>query len=136
MLLLKDKNASMLIAIFLLFSCQSNDGSKTKSDSNQSTLIGKKLIDRSSETPTDSALYKNSELPIMDRVRDLMTYMTIEDKEKLLERCREAIMFNKSYFVNEMARIPFLIYFNEQAKLLRPDLFQKYKIVNLYAYMI
>ena len=80
MLLLKDKNASMLIAIFLLFSCQSNDGSKTKSDSNQSTLIGKKLIDRSSETPTDSALYKNSELPIMDRVRDLMTYMTIEEK--------------------------------------------------------
>ena len=80
MLLLKDKNASMLIAIFLLFSCQSNDGSKTKSDSNQSTLIGEKLIDRSSETPTDSALYKNSELPIMDRVRDLMTYMTIEEK--------------------------------------------------------
>ncbi|MAM64623.1 MAG: beta-glucosidase [Candidatus Marinimicrobia bacterium] len=70
----------MLIAIFLLFSCQSNDGSKTKSDSNQSTLIGEKLIDRSSETPTDSALYKNSELPIMDRVRDLMTYMTIEEK--------------------------------------------------------
>ena len=27
-----------------------------------------------------------------------------KDKEKLLEHCREAIMFNKSYFVNEMAR--------------------------------
>ena len=34
---------------------------------------------------------------------------------------------DSSRFVNEMARIPFLIYFNEQAKLLRPDLFQKYK---------
>lgn len=80
MLLLKNKNASILIAILLSFSCQSNDGSKTKSDGKQSTLIGEKLIDRSSETPTDSALYKNSELPIMDRVRDLMTYMTIEEK--------------------------------------------------------
>jgi len=79
-LLLKNKNASILIAILLSFSCQSNDGSKTKSDGKQSTLIGEKLIDRSSETPTDSALYKNSELPIMDRVRDLMTYMTIEEK--------------------------------------------------------
>ena len=80
MLLLKNKNASILIAILLSFSCQSNDGSKTKSDGKQSTLIGEKLIDRSSETPTDSALYKNSGLPIIDRVRDLMTYMTIEEK--------------------------------------------------------
>jgi len=79
-LLLKDKNASILIAIFLLFSCQSNDGSKTKSDTKHSTLVGGKLIDRSSETPTDSALYKNSELPIIDRVRDLMSYMTLEEK--------------------------------------------------------
>jgi beta-glucosidase len=79
-LLLKNKNASILIAILLSFSCQSNDGSKTKSDGKQSTLIGEKLIDRSSETPTDSALYKNSGLPIIDRVRDLMTYMTIEEK--------------------------------------------------------
>jgi len=68
------------MTVFILFSCQSNDGSKTSSDTKHSTLVSGKLIDRSSETPTDSALYKNSELPIMDRVRDLMSYMTIEEK--------------------------------------------------------
>ena len=68
------------MTVFILFSCQSNDGSKTSSDTKHSTLVSGKLIDRSSETPTDSSLYKNSELPIMDRVRDLMSYMTIEEK--------------------------------------------------------
>jgi len=68
------------MTIFILFSCHSNNGSKTKSDTKHSTLVGGKLIDRSSETPTDSALYKNSELPIIDRVRDLMSYMTLEEK--------------------------------------------------------
>ncbi len=68
------------MTVFILFSCQSNDGSKTSSDTKHSILVSGKLIDRSSETPTDSALYKNSELPIMDRVRDLMSYMTIEEK--------------------------------------------------------
>ena len=68
------------MTVFILFSCQSNNGSKTSSDTKHSTLVSGKLIDRSSETPTDSALYKNSELPIMDRVRDLMSYMTIEEK--------------------------------------------------------
>ena len=80
MLLLKRKNFFILMTVFILFSCQSNDGSKTSSDTKHSTLVSGKLIDRSSETPTDSALYKNSELPIMDRVRDLMSYMTIEEK--------------------------------------------------------
>jgi beta-glucosidase len=79
-LLLKRKNFFILMTVFILFSCQSNDGSKTSSDTKHSTLVSGKLIDRSSETPTDSALYKNSELPIMDRVRDLMSYMTIEEK--------------------------------------------------------
>ncbi len=68
------------MTVFILFSCQSNNGSKTSSDTKHSTLVSGKLIDRSSETPTDSSLYKNSELPIMDRVRDLMSYMTIEEK--------------------------------------------------------
>ena len=80
MLLLKKKNAFILITIFFLFSCQSNNGSKTNSDTKQPSLVGEGLIDRSSETPTDSALYKNSELPIIDRVRDLMSYMTLEEK--------------------------------------------------------
>ena len=80
MLLLKRKNFFILMTVFILFSCQSNDGSKTSSDTKHSTLVSGKLIDRSSETPTDSSLYKNSELPIMDRVRDLMSYMTIEEK--------------------------------------------------------
>ena len=38
---------------------------------------------------------------------------------------------DSSRFINEMARIPFLIYFNEKAKNLRPDLFQKYKNISL-----
>mgnify|MGYP003306549290 FL=1 len=68
------------MVVLILFSCQSDDASKTKADDNQSTLINEKLIDRSSETPTDSSLYKNPKLPIMDRVRDLMSYMTLEEK--------------------------------------------------------
>ena len=63
----------------LLFSCQSNDGSKTKDNDNKSMLIKEKLVDRSLETPSDSALYKNPDLPVMDRVRDLMSYMTNEE---------------------------------------------------------
>ena len=79
MLVLK-KNTFIIITILFLFSCQSNNSSKTNTDTKQSSLVGEGLIDRSSEMPTDSALYKNSELPIMDRVRDLMGYMTIEEK--------------------------------------------------------
>ena len=63
------------MVVFLLFSCQSNDGSKTKVNDGESNLI-----DRSLETPSDSSLYKNPALPIMDRVHDLMSYMTIEEK--------------------------------------------------------
>ena len=73
-------NTLILMVVLILFSCQSDDASKTKADDNQSTLINEKLIDRSAETPTDSSLYKNPELPIMDRVRDLMSYMTLEEK--------------------------------------------------------
>ena len=73
-------NTLILMVVLILFSCQSDDASKKKADDNQSTLINEKLIDRSAETPTDSSLYKNPELPIMDRVRDLMSYMTLEEK--------------------------------------------------------
>ena len=79
MFLPKIKYALILITIFLLFSCQSNNAND-KSDNTNSGLIKEKLVDRSSEMPTDSALYKNPELPVMDRVRDLMSYMTIEEK--------------------------------------------------------
>ena len=73
-------NTLILIVMIILFSCQSNDTSKTKSNDNHSTIINEKLIDRSLETPGDSALYKNPDLPAMDRVRDLMSYMTMEEK--------------------------------------------------------
>ena len=75
-----NKNILSLIAKLLLFSCQSNDGSKTKDGDNKSMLIKENLVDRSQETPSDSALYKNPELPVIDRVRDLMSYMTMEEK--------------------------------------------------------
>ena len=75
-----NKNILALMTALLLFSCQSNDGSKTKDNDNKSMLIKEKLVDRSQETPSDSALYKNPDLPVMDRVRDLMSYMTMEEK--------------------------------------------------------
>ena len=74
-----NKNILVLMIALLLFSCQSNDGSKAKAD-DKSMLIKEKLVDRSLETPSDSALYKKSDLPVMDRVRDLMSYMTMEEK--------------------------------------------------------
>ena len=75
-----NKNILVLMTALLLFSCQSNDGSKTKDNDNKSMLIKEKLVDRSLETPSDSALYKNPDLPVMDRVRDLISYMTMEEK--------------------------------------------------------
>ena len=30
--------------------------------------------------PTDSSIYKNPGLPVMDRVLDLLSYMTLEEK--------------------------------------------------------
>ena len=75
-----NKNILLVMTMLLLFSCHSNDGSKTKADDNKSMLIKEELVDRSLETPTDSALYKNPGLPVMDRVRDLMSYMTMEEK--------------------------------------------------------
>ena len=80
MLLYMKNNTLIVMVVLILFSCQSDDASKTNADDNQSTLINEKLIDRSSETPTDSSLYKTPKLPIMDRVRDLMSYMTLEEK--------------------------------------------------------
>lgn len=38
---------------------------------------------------------------------------------------------DSSKFINEMARIPFLMYFNESAKNLRPELFKRYKKISL-----
>ena len=32
-----------------------------------------------------------------------------------------------SKFISEMARVPFFMYFNEKAKSLRPDLYDKFK---------
>ena len=37
-------------------------------------------MDRSTQLPTDSSLYKNPGLPVMDRVIDLLSYMTLEEK--------------------------------------------------------
>ena len=77
--LLNNKSSFILLAVFLFVSCQSNNGSKTQANDPQLTIIKEKLVDRSLEEPTDSALYKNPNLPVMDRVLDLMSYMTIEE---------------------------------------------------------
>ena len=83
MLLTKNKT-SLLIVIFLVFAgCQSKKSSQAKNEKIkglQAILTGEQLVDRSTQTPTDSSLYKNPELPVIDRVRDLLSYMTLEEK--------------------------------------------------------
>ena len=79
----KDK-ISLLILIFLVFDgCQSKKGLKVieKNKKNMgSVLIKDQLVDTTTKVPTDNSLYKNPELPVMDRVRDLLSYMTLEEK--------------------------------------------------------
>jgi len=83
MFLTKDK-ISLLIIIFLVFAgCQSKKSSQTTDENKkdvQGILTGEKLVDRSTQVPTDSSLYKNHNLPAMDRVRNLLSYMTLEEK--------------------------------------------------------
>ena len=82
MFLTKDK-ISLLIVILLFAGCQSKKSyqatDKNKKDL-ESVLIKEQLVDRSTQVPTDSSLYKNPGLPVMDRVRDLLSYMTLEEK--------------------------------------------------------
>ena len=82
MFLTKDK-ITLLIVILLFAGCQSKKSYQT-TDKNkkdlESVLIKEQLMDRSTQVPTDSSLYKNPGLPVMDRVRDLLSYMTVEEK--------------------------------------------------------
>ena len=79
----KDK-ISLLIVLFLVFAgCQSKKSSAATDDNKnpqESVLIREQLVDRSTQVPTDSSLYKNPELPVIERVRDLLSYMTLEEK--------------------------------------------------------
>ena len=79
----KDK-ISLLILFFLVFvGCQSKKSSAATDDNKnpqESVLIQEQFVDRSTQVPTDSSLYKNPELPVMERVRDLLSYMTLEEK--------------------------------------------------------
>ncbi len=82
MFLTKEKFA--LLTVILLFTgCQSKKTYK-KTDNNkkdlESVLIKEKVADRSTQVPTDSSIYKNPGLPVMDRVLDLLSYMTLEEK--------------------------------------------------------
>jgi len=73
MFLTKDK-ISLLIVILLFAGCQSKKSYQAKDKNKkdlESVLIKEQLVDRSTQVPTDSSLYKNSGLPVMDRVRDL-----------------------------------------------------------------
>ena len=80
------KNKSLLLIVILLFAgCQSKKSSQAQAiDKNkkelESVLIKEQLVDRSTQVPTDSSLYKNSDLPVMDRVQDLLSYMTLKEK--------------------------------------------------------
>ena len=82
MFLPKDK-VSLLIVILLFAGCQSKKPYQATDKNKQDlepVIIKEQLVDRSTQVPTDSSLYKNPGLPVMDRVRDLLSYMTVEEK--------------------------------------------------------
>ena len=82
MFLTKDK-ISLLIVILLFAGCQSKKPYQATDKNKQDlepVIIKEQLVDRSTQVPTDSSLYKNPGLPVMDRVRDLLSYMTVEEK--------------------------------------------------------
>ena len=76
MFLTKDK-ISLLIVILLFAGCQSKKSyqatDKNKKDL-ESVLIKEQLVDRSTQVPTDSSLYKNPGLPVMDRPGSVELY--------------------------------------------------------------
>ena len=82
MFLTKEK-ISLLIVILLFTGCQSKKAYK-KTDKNnkhlESVLIKEPVADKSTQVPTDSSIYKIPGLPVMDRVLDLLSYMTLEEK--------------------------------------------------------
>ena len=82
-MLLPKNQISLLIVILLFAGCQSKKSYKaTDNDKKdlESVLIKEELPDRSTQVPTDSSLYKNPGLPVMDRVLNLLSYMTLEEK--------------------------------------------------------
>ena len=78
------KEKILLFIVILLFTgCQSKKTNKEteKNKKNlESVFIKEQVADRSKQMPTDSSIYKNPSLPVMDRVLDLLSYMTIEEK--------------------------------------------------------
>ena len=82
MFLTKEK-ISLLIVILLFTGCQSKkpykETDKNKKDL-ESVLIKEPVADKSTQVPTDSSIYKIPGLPVMDRVLDLLSYMTLEEK--------------------------------------------------------
>ena len=82
MFLTKEK-ILLLIVILLFTGCQSKKAYKETDKNNkylESVLIKEPVADRSKQMPTDSSIYNNPSLPVMDRVLDLLSYMTIEEK--------------------------------------------------------
>ncbi len=82
-MLLPKNQISLLIVILLFAGCQSKKSYKSTDNNKkdlESVLIKEQLPDRSTQVPTDSSLYKNPGLPVMDRVLNLLSYMTLEEK--------------------------------------------------------
>ena len=82
MFLTKEK-ILLLIVILLFTGCQSKKAYKETDKNNkhlESVLIKEPVADKSTQVPTDSSIYKIPGLPVMDRVLDLLSYMTLEEK--------------------------------------------------------
>ncbi len=75
---------SWIICILLFsahFSCKSKHRANTKLEKNKfSESVLYKIVDKSNEYPPKNSIYKNAENPVVDRVLDLLSYMTLEEK--------------------------------------------------------
>ncbi len=66
---------SLLIVLLLFIGCQSKKTNKETEKNKKnlgSVFIKEQVADRSKQMPTDSSIYKNPSLPVMDRVLDLL----------------------------------------------------------------
>ena len=63
------------------FSCKTKHTAMVKLEKNQiSDSALSKIVDRSNEYPSNNSIYKDVKNPIIDRVLDLLSYMTLEEK--------------------------------------------------------
>ena len=82
-------------------------------------------------TKSGHRLYDYENLLLLKKIKNLNKPIVLIYFSDHGESPFTAIGHDSSKFINEMARIPFLMYFNESAKNLRPELLKRYKKISL-----